>query len=149
MSTRCHILFKDENSELLTYKHTDGYPEEVLPLIKEYWRWYPRTSEIEYITASWFYYCKRKREISPVMCKYDEPMDMDEISVDHPVARGYGICPDKEIHGDTSHLYVVDIDTGSIAHYTPKEWVFDEETLSDITSRDPVDTYDVETQGIV
>ena len=143
MSTRCHILFTDEDASLLTYKHCDGYPSEVIPLLRDYWWWYPRTERLEYLTATWFYYCKRQRERqSAELERFDVPMETDELDYNHPVALSYGICADDEVHGDIEHFYEVDIEEEVVAHYTPEGmWFGDLDSPADITSRDPDDTY--------
>lgn len=61
MSHRSQILFKQDELSVLTYKHWGGFPETVVPLLRDYWEWCPRR-DINYLTATWFYYCKRRTE---------------------------------------------------------------------------------------
>ena len=146
MSTRCHILFTDGDASLLTYKHSDGYPEGAIPLLREFWQWYPRTNRLEYLTATWFYFCKRQSEerIKGVdwndWC--DDPMKTNELNTNHPVALSYGICADEEIHGDTEHFYQVDIEDERVTHYTPEGiWFEDVDSPAEIVGREPEATY--------
>jgi hypothetical protein len=158
MSTRCHILFRDGGTSLLTYKHFDGYPEGVIPLLREFWKWYPRTEDLEYLTATWFYYCKRQTEEK--FCKpqseekfknvdwYDAPMATDELNHNHPVVLSYGVCADGQVHGDTEHFYEVDIENETVTHYTPESWGFlDADSPADIVSQEPKKTYQLTTSN--
>jgi hypothetical protein len=149
MSTRCHILFTDEDASLLTYKHSDGYPDEVIPLLRRFWQWYPRTSRLEYLTATWFYYCKRHREEKSKNVDWvDAPMATDELNHNHPIALSYGICADGQVHGDTEHFYEVDIEGETIAHYTPESWGFEDvDTPAEIIGREPDETYRLSTSN--
>jgi len=61
MSTRCHILFEGRRQSILTYKHHDGYPEEIIPQIRTYWQW-NGGAYVDEFTATWFYFCKRQVE---------------------------------------------------------------------------------------
>jgi hypothetical protein len=141
MSTRCHILFRDEDDSLLTYKHSDGYPEAVIPLLRGFWQWYPRTERLEYLTATWFYYCKRGTE-ERLRNRYDAPTETDELTHNHPVALSYGICVDNEVHGDIEHFYEVDIEDRRITHYTPEGiWFEDVESSAEIINREPERMY--------
>jgi hypothetical protein len=141
MSTRSHILFRDDDDSLLTYKHHDGYPDAVIPLLREFWQWYPRTTRLEYLTATWFYYCKRRTE-ERLGDRYDAPMKTGELAHNHPIALSYGICADNEIHGDVEHLYEVDIEEGTVAHHTPeRRWFENVESPSDIVGQEPDETY--------
>ncbi|MGD0340339.1 MAG: hypothetical protein ABSA76_01340 [Bacteroidales bacterium] len=39
MSTRANVILKDESSKLIFYKHSDGYPEGVLPVLNKFMDW--------------------------------------------------------------------------------------------------------------
>jgi len=62
---------------------------------------------------------------------------------------GYEICIDNEIHGDTEHLYIVNVKNKIIEHYTPTDssW-FDSESLEEIVSRDPNAVYSLDNDRI-
>lgn len=124
MSTRSQIEFRhtrewtdhktnqerSETDRLLTYKHSDGYPSTVIPLIREYWAWSGRTNDIEYFTAGWFYYTKRR---------YEEAFgqDAEDWRDYRGTQTGHGICADGKLHGDICHTYVVDMNEKVIKHY--------------------------------
>jgi hypothetical protein len=142
MSTSCHILFTDGDTQLLTYKHNDGHPEGVIPLVREFWEWYPRPDQFDYLTASWFYYCKRKKEERFNRGRYNPPMETAELDCNHPVALSFGICPDDPNYVDIEHFYEVDTSEATVAHYTPYELYFDTtDSPDDIISREPDETY--------
>ena len=149
MNTRCQILFTNGDVSLLTYKHHDGYPEGAIPLLREFWHWYPRTKHLEYLTATWFYFCKRQyEERSKELDLWDDPMKMNELNTNHPVALSYGICADEEIHGDIEHFYEVDIEAETVAHYTPESWGFEDvDTPAEIIGREPDETYRLSTSN--
>jgi hypothetical protein len=135
MSTRCQLLFKrthewtetdDDHArpdQLLTYKHRDGYPSGVVPLLRRYYRWMPR-HDFEYFTATWFYYVKRRYEQRFIedgsgyaADNHASPMATEALSHNHGVALGHGVCADGQLHGDINHFYVVDLDRAVVAHY--------------------------------
>jgi hypothetical protein len=39
MSTRANIVIKDKHSQLIFYRHSDGYPEGTLPSLKKFMSW--------------------------------------------------------------------------------------------------------------
>jgi len=39
MSTRCQIIVKDEESEQWFYRHSDGYPDGVMPVLEIFLKW--------------------------------------------------------------------------------------------------------------
>lgn len=122
LSTRCQILFRHGDHELLTYRHSDGYPEGVIPDLKRFLEWYPRPYQFEYATATWFYFQKRKVE----EWSHDgeeSPTEQKELDNNDHVALGYGICANERIHNDIEHFYLVDLETGEIEHYGPiRNW---------------------------
>lgn len=131
MSTRSQILFKktdrwidktgDEPKEhtrkhrLLTYKHSDGYPSGVVPLLQEYHKWNPRRNQFDYYTATWFYFVKRQMEEH--FCDGANPTEKEKDDYNSIVLLGLGIDDDNQIHGDIEHFYIVDLDEERIAHY--------------------------------
>jgi len=145
MSHRSQILFKEGELSVLTYKHWGGFPETVIPLLRDYWQWCPRKS-IKYLTSTWFYYCKRKMEDGVREEKHIEPdsspVETTEIGDFHPVAQNYGICADGSLNWDTEHLYVVDIENEIVSHYTPKDdFLFKTQSLDEATATTPDNTY--------
>lgn len=104
MSTRCQIEFKtertyeDKNGEKQTktdrrtvYRHSDGYPEGVIPDLKKFLEWNKsRNDDIEYAVANFIYWSKKDMN-----AKYQE---------EHT---GFGVCANDELHSDTAFYYVV------------------------------------------
>jgi hypothetical protein len=39
MSTRANIIIKDKHSQLIFYRHSDGYPSGTLPTLKKFMKW--------------------------------------------------------------------------------------------------------------
>jgi hypothetical protein len=39
MSTKCNVVIKDADSELIFYRHSDGYPDGTLPTLKKFMQW--------------------------------------------------------------------------------------------------------------
>jgi hypothetical protein len=39
MSTRCNVIIKDEDDQLIFYRHSDGYPDGALPTLKKFMQW--------------------------------------------------------------------------------------------------------------
>ena len=145
MSHRSQILFREGELSVLTYKHWGGFPETVIPLLRDYWQWCPRRY-IKYLVSTWFYYCKRKMEDEIRDEKYIEPdsspVETTEIEDFYPVAQNYGICADGSLNWDTEHLYVVDIDEERVSHYTPvDDFLFKTDSLDETTARTPDKTY--------
>lgn len=150
ISTRSQILFvgdRDDN-QLLTYKHSDGYPSGVIPLLRRYYHWMPRTNDFEYFTATWFYYVKRRYEkhfledgTGYAADTQALPMETDELGHNHGAALNYGVCADNTIHGDIEHLYVVHLSTETIHHYGGiRNWNNVYDTPRDIIEHTDADT---------
>lgn len=147
MTTRCHILFRDKDYSLLTYKHSDGYPEGIIPLLREFWEWCPLKRNLEYLTATWCYFCKRRREKqSAELERYGAPMATSELAGNHPVSLSVGICAGGETHGDAEHLYEVNIEEETVAHYILDVGIFEEvKSPSNIVSQEPHEGYQLTT----
>lgn len=106
MSTRCQIAFyesepKDLNNfEALIYRHSDGYPEGVMPDIEPFLKWWSKgrgLDDIEYVSARLLQYlCNR----------YDmHGYEYDKKDKDFTGTLGHGIC--KDFHQDIEYLYVI------------------------------------------
>lgn len=130
MSTRCQIEFKHINeyfgkkkpriNRRTIYRHNDGYPEGVIPDLKEFLLWNGgKNSDIEYQTANFIYWSKRWYEEN-----YFRPKGNNEsggiyaddkrekwsnvgstnVSILHT---GFGVCENEEFHGDIEYFYQV------------------------------------------
>lgn len=121
MSTRCQIEFvvkwnnkdnKPERDYRTVYRHSDGYPEGVIPDLKDFLKWnVGRNTDVEYAAANFIYWSKRKHEE-----KYFKPGDGYETRKKWSdmggtncsgLHTGFGVCNNKEIHGDTAYFYRV------------------------------------------
>ena len=91
MSTSCQIEFKEEEGKkrILIYKHSDGYPERMIPELKEFLEWNKgRNNDLEYAAANYVYWGKTR---------------------DQDPKLGYGICPGKELYNYVSYVYRINL----------------------------------------
>jgi len=101
------------------YRHSDGYPEAMIPDLFNFIRWNQgRMHNPEYTAANWIYWNKRRDEdeyLNSDSIKKSERRDHDirwsgpEVERDHNsiVKLGYGVCNNDEYHGDIAYLYKV------------------------------------------
>ena len=149
MSTRCQIEFmhisnreKKEGPEKgkivkvirrrTVYRHSDGYPESVIPDLKEFLEWNKgRNFDLEYQTANFIYWSKKKmekqieRDLTMMGYIHKEqdvvPEEERKIQTDKYVSEmkrriiltGHGICNNDEFHPDIFYYYEVISDIGS------------------------------------
>jgi hypothetical protein len=149
MSTRCQIEFvvkytyNDREGKIhrnterrLLYRHSDGYPEGVIPDMVKFLRWNGWRTDEEYIAANFIYWSKRDSEdwyIDHVRERVRDELagrgythhtkdfpgltpagvtwDSDVIAKDHsaPLKLGYGVCAPNDFHGDIEYFYTVEI----------------------------------------
>src|SRR3990167_642884 len=106
MSTRCQIEFrhstkytnrkKPQIERRTLYRHSDGYPEGVIPDLKAFLKWNTgRNDDIEYQAANFIYWSKKGFE------QYDKDNKA------HNVLIGFGICENDGFHGDIEYFYEV------------------------------------------
>jgi len=108
MGTRCQIEFKVNNETRRVYRHSDGYPEGVLPDLKEFLKWNEgRNTDIEYLTANFIYWSKRKYE-ELYLEKGKKWSDLD-LGSNAYIKLGFGVCDnsEKHIHSDIEYFYKV------------------------------------------
>lgn len=110
MGTRCQIgFYGDKGGELmkpnqLIYKHWDGYPEEVLPILLPFLQMFQDKrglDDTEYCSAWTLWHL-----ISKQVNYNRQSLDSNEEDVTGIDCTGYGIC--KNMHGDISYYYRVD-----------------------------------------
>lgn len=115
MSTRCNIIIKDEEDQLIFYRHSDGYPDGALPTLKKFMAWVKEGKIRDNVEQSsgWLiligakeydsvYIGGGKRELKTTLT---EPDPADEIS-------GWkcgAYEPTVSIHGDIEYLYTLDL----------------------------------------
>ena len=128
MSTRCQIEFKHVSNYLkkkkslierrTVYRHSDGYPDGVIPDLKKFLKWNGgRNSDIEYQTANFIYWSKRWHEelyfnkdwggtIKKIADKNLKWSDNNPTNVS-TLHTGFGICENDGFHGDIEYFYEV------------------------------------------
>ena len=125
MSTRCQIEFtsiwenekKEKKTEsILVYRHSDGYPEGVIPDLKKFLKWLGgRIEDLEYTVADFIYWSKRnfeeryyykewggEKHKNGKTKKWSAPQDFNSI-----LLIGFGICEKDDFHGDIKYFYNV------------------------------------------
>ncbi|MBA7561172.1 hypothetical protein ES695_16280 [Candidatus Atribacteria bacterium 1244-E10-H5-B2] len=125
MSTRCQIEFssiwendkKEKQTEsILVYRHSNGYPEGVIPDLKSFLKWLGRRIEdVEYTAANFIYWSKRNYEERIYNTEYgggkykngknkkwSVPQDFNSV-----LLMGFGICEKDDFHGDIQYFYNV------------------------------------------
>jgi len=134
VSTRCNIEFREiynyklKNGEpkkreetRMIYRHSDGYPEGVVPDLKEFLKWNGgRNTDLEYMTANFIYWSKRYHEEMLYDTKYGGGQDekgnkikwSDPQQYNSALLLGFGICEKNGFHGDIEYFYEVVVETG-------------------------------------
>jgi hypothetical protein len=118
MVTSCQILFQREvegidletgeteleTVEVLTYKHQDADPHNLVPLLRRYFQWTP-SHDLEEFSANWIYFLKQRK-----VKEHGLQVMLNQISD----AR---LCGSDHIHINIDHFYIVRIDEEIIKHY--------------------------------
>lgn len=109
MSTRCQIQVK--GSPILIYKHSDGYPEGVLPVLEPFVKAFSdnRGNDVEYCLA---------QIVRTFALEYDPETRL----------KGWGL--DLVLHEDIEYLYVVDAAKGSVEVQTENFHLVDAPTVT-------------------
>ncbi len=115
MSTRCQIgFYKNGEKELtdweaLIYRHSDGYPEGVLPDIIPFLLWFKEDrgiSDLEYCSARLLQYlCNEYDGHEKEMEKKFPSMRRRHKDENFTGTLGHGIC--KQFHGDIDYFYYI------------------------------------------
>src|ERR1039457_77730 len=127
MSTRCNIIIKDAASKLVFYRHSDGYPEGTMPLLKKFLDlvkrdkirdnvnqaagWLIILGAIEYQTISGNLFSEADKEYTE---REDDKIDK---SLKNFIPKDWkcgAFEPTVGIHGDIDWLYVIDLKTKKI-----------------------------------
>lgn len=114
MSTRCNIQVQNSDGtiyECMVYRHSDGYPESVLPFLEPFVNTFKteRGCDPEYFVAQFL------RHAMIDECKEADKDDFYKKFPDaHPSKSylGWGVC--TELHGDIEYLYTVDLVKGKV-----------------------------------
>jgi len=126
MSTRCQIEFMNisnreekegpEKGKLVKvtkrrtiYRHSDGYPESVIPDLKEFLGWNKeRNFDLEYQAANFIYWSKKRMEK-----QIERDLEIAGGTSNVPemkrrmILTGHGICNNDEFHPDIFYYYEV------------------------------------------
>lgn len=116
MSTRCHIRVKEANGKLyphMIYKHSDGYPEGVLPFLKPFTKKFikERGDDPEYCIAQILRHWAIEEQKE---CEQDGFYKDKTQYLPINSFLGWGICSTKYPHVDIEYLYTVDLATGKV-----------------------------------
>ena len=91
------------------YRHSDGYPESVLPDLKEFLKWNEgRNFDLEYQAANFIYWSKKEMEK-----QIEEDLKIAGGTSNVPemkrrmILTGHGICNNDEFHSDIVYYYEV------------------------------------------
>ena len=137
MSTRCHIQVKEASGKIypvMIYKHSDGYPEGVLPFLKSFASrfFHDRGDDAEYCVAQilrhWAIEDNTEMEARIKQAKEEAKKTGDKNPyiptnyVRH--FTGWGVCLQSEPHGDIEHVYTVNLKTGTVRQSKPKFGMF-------------------------
>lgn len=134
MSTRCQIQFEHtyswkEDGETISrtdkrmvYRHSDGYPEGVIPDLLAFHLWnLGRNGDIEYTVANFIYWSKRSMDDSYLKYYAEKPQykeldgerekwnDLGRTNASHQHI-GFGVGAPDEFHGDIDYFYEVVLD---------------------------------------
>jgi hypothetical protein len=117
MSTRCQILWKFEDGQVLTYRHSDGYPTGVLPDLVEFLKWnIGRNNQPDYLIANYFYWSKKHFERyvdydykTGKQKRKSTPLHKRKLDGNEMILLGYGLDYQGTLHGDIEFFYTVEI----------------------------------------
>ncbi len=105
MSTRCQIQFIEGKDKTQVYKHSDGYPDGILPLLKELKDELDKTRMyrgVDYLASQFIFFDK--------VSTYNAYRDDESMNDRGYHFLGHGVeKPNGKIHGDEEYLYRVHI----------------------------------------
>lgn len=109
MSTRCQVIIKDAYSEVWFYRHSDGYPEGVMPSLEKFLSWVKedRIRDNAEQASGWLVLIGHQ--------EYEVPSEPSKGSSMGWKIGAYEPCA-PERHSDIEYLYTVDLAKGTISH---------------------------------
>ncbi len=135
MSTRCQIVVKDNSSwgsDILFYRHSDGYPEGAMPTLQKFMDWVRRgiVRDNAEQSAGWLILIGAKEYSTNYIDGKDVPKEKlfepNDDSSDGWKCGAYE--PAGCRHGDIEYLYILNVEVKTIACY---ETNFDGEGFPD------------------
>ena len=131
MSTRCNILFKDDQgSKIWVYRHSDGYPETTGKDLKEFCKGYTSKFRNDASqSAGWLIIHGSQNQVKRLGA-YDPEMKASSESMYSWKVGDYE--PTDQLHGDVEFIYVIDLKNMILETRVPKnfETFFDKPRLS-------------------
>lgn len=122
MSTRANIIIRDGDSELIFYRHSDGYPEGILPTLEKFLQWVidGKISDNVGQASGWLIligmeeYSRYNNPITTIKVtpKLYESNTISKVSPTNWKCGTYE--PTYCIHGDIEYLYVIDLEEKKI-----------------------------------
>ena len=120
MSTRANIIFRDADSELIFYRHSDGYPEVTGEDLKTFVQGYKSTLRNNVMqSAGWLIV---QGYLDPSYKKYRAG----------GVGMGWKVGayePTNQLHGDVEYIYTIDLVNGVLATHVTLPEFWDKPTL--------------------
>lgn len=128
MSTRASIIVKDSHTKLFFYRHSDGYPEGIMPTLEKFLQYVKdgRIRDNADQAAGWLIIIGAQEYNTP--CDWSEPHvsqnDVDNLRLNnyepgHDIAiNGWKVGayePTTGVHGDEEYQYTVDLETKTIS----------------------------------
>ena len=112
MSTRAHIIVKDNFGEIILYRHNDGYPSGVTPILTKFVNMI-RNHEIRNNasqSAGWLIVLGREELIDAYKGEIPKSMSWKVGTIE----------PEDDPHIDTDYTYVIDLSNHDAAVYCIK-----------------------------
>ena len=126
MSTRAQVIIKDEfGDELRFYRHSDGYPEGIMPSLEKFLSWVKEGKIRDNVeqSAGWLILIGaeeyRERYDDTLKESVTQPED-DRVS--GWMCGAFEPCACRSLHGDIEHLYEIDLNEKSIREVPEDEW---------------------------
>lgn len=115
MSTRANIVVKDKYDKLYFYRHSDGYPDGAMPVLKTFMKWLKEGRIRNNVGQASGWLIKLGSEEYKVG---NEPGPLSDI---------YGwkagsMEPTTCIHDDVEHVYVIDLEKKTLKHVTADKY---------------------------
>jgi hypothetical protein len=120
MSTRCNIIIKGCQDQLIFYRHSDGYPEGALPTLKKFMSWVKDGKIRDDLcqAAGWLILIGAEEygSVYEGGGKYKPKKSLTEPDPNDNYSgwRAGSYEPTTGIHGDIEYLYTLDLDEKTI-----------------------------------